>query len=84
MVLTALRRKQGRKVSFKSRKRIFINVNSHFNSSETNNLNTSNSDNVILNSNLPRISVHTKSSLNKLITLKNKPIQSQLLVSMVK
>ena len=69
MVFTSPRRKQGRKVSFKSNKRICISVNSHFNSSETNNLNTPNSDNVIGNSNLPLINVHTKTSLNKLMTL---------------
>ena len=66
------RGEQGRKVSLKSKKRICINVNSHLNSSETNNLNTSNSDNVIGNLNLPCINVHTKSPLNKLMTLQKK------------
>ena len=51
-------RKQGGNFSFKSKKRRFITVNSHFNSSETNNLNTSNSDDVIVNSNLPHINVN--------------------------
>ena len=46
-----------------------ITIDSHFNSSEKNNFNTSNSDDVIGNSNLPRINIHTKSSLNKLINL---------------
>ena len=59
-------------------------MNSHFNSSEKNHLNTSKSDDVIGNSNLPCINVHTKTSLNKLITLKNKIIHSQVLVSMMK
>ena len=69
MVFTSSRIKQGRKVLYQYRKRRCITINSHINSSETNNLNTSKSDNVIRNSNLPRINVHTKSSLNKLITL---------------
>ena len=47
----------------------FINVGSHVSSSENNNFNISKSDNVIVNSNLPHINDHTKSSLNKLITL---------------
>ena len=44
-------------------------VNSHDNSSESNNLNTSNSDNVIVNSNPPHINVQTKSPFNTLIML---------------
>ena len=71
MVFTSLKRKLGREVSFKSKKRRRITVNQNFNSSEINNLNTSNSNDVIVNSNLPRISVHTNNSLNKLITLQN-------------
>ena len=67
MVFTSSIRKQGGKVSFKSKKRICITVNSHFNISIKNNYNTSNNDDVIINSNLPRIDVHTKSSLNKLL-----------------
>ena len=68
MVFTSPRIKQGRKLSLKSKKRICITVNSHFNSSETNNLKTSNSDNVIGNSNLPCMNVHNKISLNKIDT----------------
>ena len=68
MVFKSSRRKQVRKVSFKSNNTRCITVNSHFNSIETNYLKTSNSDNVIVNSNLPRINVHTKSSLDKIIT----------------
>ena len=69
MVLTFSRRKHGRKVSYKSNKRIWNTVNSHVNSSESNNMNTWNSDNVIGNSNLPNTNVQTESSLNTLITL---------------
>ena len=67
MVFMSSKIKQGRKVSFKSNRRICITVNSHFNSSETNHLNASNSNDAIGNSNLPRINVHTKISLNKLM-----------------
>ena len=69
MVFTSPRRKQGRKVSFKSNKRRCTTVNSHDNSSESSDPNTYNSDNVIGNSNLPHINVHTERSLNKLVTL---------------
>ena len=51
----------------KSKKRRCVTVNSRVKSSEIHNLNTSNSDNVMGNPNLPCINVHTKSSLNKLI-----------------
>ena len=61
MVFKSTGRKQEMKVSFKSKKNRCIAVNSHFNSSETNNSKTSNSDDVIGNSNLPCINVHTKS-----------------------
>ena len=54
--------------------------NSHFNNSETNNYNTSNIDDVIGNSNLPRINIHTKCSLHKLITLQKKT-DTQLRIS---
>ena len=63
-----IKKKIWEKASYQSKKRRYITVNSHFNSSETNHLNTSNSDNVIGNSNLSRINVHTKILLNKLIT----------------
>ena len=84
MVFTSWRRKPGRKFSFKSKNRRRITVNSHCNSSETNNYNTSNSDDVIENSNLPCIKVHTKFSLNKLIALQKKLIHSHVLESMMK
>ena len=67
MVFTSSRRKQGRKVSFKSNNMRCIAVNSHFNSSETNNSKTSNSDDVANNLKIPCINIHTKSSLNKLV-----------------
>ena len=44
-------------------------LNSYLKSSETNNSNTSTSDDVIGKSNIPRINVHTKFLLNKLINL---------------
>ena len=53
----------------KSKKRRFTTVTSHVNSSESNDLNTYNRDNVIGNSNIPRINVHTECSSNELVTL---------------
>ena len=69
MVFTSPRIKQERKVSFKYNNRVCTTVNSHVNSSGSNDMNTHNSDNFIGNSNLPHINVHTKRSLNELITL---------------
>ena len=65
------------KVSYKSKKKRCVTINSHVNSGETNNSNTPNSENVIGNSNLTHINFITKIPLNKLITLKKTPIQSQ-------
>ena len=48
-------RKHCRNVLYKSNKKIFTTVNSHVNSSKSNYLNTSNSDNLIGTSNLPRV-----------------------------
>ena len=59
VVLTSSRIKQERNVSYKYKKSRCITVNLQVNSSKSNNLNTSNSDNVIGNSNLPRINVQT-------------------------
>ena len=70
MVFMFSRRKKCQECLSKSRKRIFTTVNSHINSSESNNLNTSNGYIVIGKSKLPHINVHTKSSFNKLFTLK--------------
>ena len=83
-VIDFTKKKKGRKVSFKYKKRVCITVNSHLNSSKTNNSNKSNSHNVIGNSNLHLINVHNESSLNKLITVPKKKIQSQLLVLIMK
>ena len=44
------------------------NVNSHVNSSKSNNSNKSNSDNIIENLTLPHINVQAKVSFNTLIT----------------
>ena len=70
MVFMFSRRKKCQECLSKSRKRIFTTVNSHINSSESNNLNTSNGYIVIGKSKLPHINVHTKSSLNKGITFR--------------
>ena len=69
-IFISSRRRKGRKVSFKYRKSRCITVNSYFNSIETNNSNISSSDNVIGNSKLPRINVHIKISLNKIINFR--------------
>ena len=61
--------KQESNISFKSKKCRCITVDSNFNSSVTDHLNTSNSDNVIGYSNPPSINVHTKSTFKNLINL---------------
>ena len=54
----------------------------HVNISESNNFNTSNSDNVIGNSNLPPINVKTESPFNTLITLKTETdIESSIIIN---
>ena len=63
------KKKQGSKFSFKYNKSICTTSNSHVNSSESNDPNTYNSDNVIGNSNIPRINIYTKHSSNELVTL---------------
>ena len=68
MGFTLLRIKQGRKVSLKYNNRICTTVNLHVNNINSKHYNTSNSDNVIGNSNLPRVKVQTKSSFNTPIT----------------
>ena len=70
LVYVIKKRNKGRKVSFKPKKRRFITVDSNFNRNETNNSNTSKRVDVMVNPNFPRINVHTKSPLNKLINLK--------------
>ena len=69
MEFTSSRRKKGRNIPYISKKRRCVTVTSHVNSSESNYPNTYNSDNVIGNSNLPRINVHTKRSSNELVAL---------------
>ena len=69
MVFTSSRRIKGKNISYIYKNKRCTDVNSHVNSSESNHLNASNSDNVIVNSKLPHINVHTKSSFNTLITL---------------
>ena len=62
IVFDSSRIKQGKRVSFKSKKRRYITINLHFKSRKTNNLNTPNSDDVIGNSNFPCVKVHTEIS----------------------
>ena len=77
MEFVSPRRKHGRKVLRKSKKRIVTTINSHTNSSKSNYLNISNSDNVIGTSNLPHINVQNDSPFNTLITLQ-KGIDTEL------
>ena len=72
--------KKGRNILYNYKKRRFTNVNSHFNSRESNNLDTSNSDNVIANSNLSYINVQNYSLFNKFITFQ-KETHIELIVS---
>ena len=82
MAFPLSRRKQGRNVLYIYKKRRCDIVNSYVNSSQSNHFNTSNSDNVIVNSNLPIINVQTKSSLNTLITFpKSTDIQSSIIIN---
>ena len=80
MMLTSSRRKQGMDIQYISKERRCTTVNSHVSSSESNNPNASNSDNSIGNLNLPHINVQTENSFEKIITLKKRLIQSQVLV----
>ena len=69
MDFTPSRKKHDRKLLSRSKKRRCTTVNSHVNSSKSNNLNTSNSDNVIGTSKLPHIKVQNYSQFDTLITL---------------
>ena len=69
MVFTLSGSKQGRSILYISKKRRCSNISPHIKVSESNSLNTSNSDNVTVNSNLPRIKVQTEISFNTLINL---------------
>ena len=68
MAFMSSRRKHGWKVFYKSKKRRCTTFTSYVNSSKSKNPNTYNSDNVIVNSNFPRIKVHTKRSSNELVS----------------
>ena len=70
MEFTLSRRKKGRKILYISKRMRCTTINSHVNSSESDNLNKSNRDNVIGNSNPPRINVQTESTFNTPINLK--------------
>ena len=67
MAFTPSRSKHERKVLSKSNKRRCIIVNLHVNSRKSNNLNTSNSDNVIGTSKLTHSNVQNDSPFNTLI-----------------
>ena len=69
MVFVSSRIKQGMKVLYKSKNRRCTTVISHVNSNESNNMNTSNSDNIIGTSNLPHGNVQNDSPFNALINL---------------
>ena len=69
VAFTFSRQKHGQKVFSKSKKRRCTTVTSHVDSRDTNDMNTYNSVNVIRNSNLPHINIHTKCSSNKPVTL---------------
>ena len=70
MEFTLSRREQERKVQYISKKSIFTSVNSHVNGSKSNNLNTSNSDNVIGTSNLTYVNIQNDSPFNTFNNLK--------------
>ena len=63
------RREHGRKVLYKSNKRRFTTIISHVNRNKSNHLNTSNSDNVIGNSNLTQINSQNGSPFNTFFNL---------------
>ena len=68
MAFTLSRMKEGRNISYIYKIRRCTAVNSYINISESNNLNASNSDNDIVNQNLPHINVQNDSPFNTLIT----------------
>ena len=68
-MFTLSRRKQSKKILYKSKRSRCTTVISHVNSNESNHLNTSNSDFGIGTSNLPHINVHNYSPFNSLIAL---------------
>ena len=62
-------RKQGRKVSYKSKKRRCTTVNSQAKSWKLNIRDTTKTDNFVGNLNLSRINIKIETSLDKIITL---------------
>ena len=67
---------------YRSKNRRGTTVTSNLNSRESNDLNTYSIDNVIGNSNLPRINVHTERSSNELVTLqKENDIESSNIIN---
>ena len=72
MAFTSSRRKQRSNISYISSKIRCNIINSHINSSESNNPDTSNSDNVIGNPNFPHINVQNDSTFNTLFILPKK------------
>ena len=72
-MFTLSRGKQGRKVSYKYKKRRFTTGNSCVNGKKSNNLNTSNIDNIVGNSKFPSINVQTESSFITIINFRIGP-----------
>ena len=80
MLFTSSRRKHRRKFSYKSKNSRFNTVNSYVNSSRSNNPNTSNTDNFIVNSNPSNINVQNESSFNTLINLQTKTDTESIII----
>ena len=84
MAFTLSRRKQGKNISYIYRKIRFTTVKSHVNGSESNNLSTSNNNNVIGNKNFLVSMFKQKFHVIHSLICKKKPIQIQVLVSMMR
>ena len=80
MVFVSSRKKQGWEFFYKSKKSRCTTMISQININESNNLNTSNSDNIIGTSNLPNINFQNGCPFNTVIIFLNKLIQSEVLV----
>ena len=65
------RTKEGWDIFYNYKKTICSSVISHISRNESNNLNTSNIDNLLGTSNLSHINIQNNSSFNTLITLQN-------------
>ena len=68
MSFTSSGRKYGQNIFPKSKKRRCTTVTSHVKSSKSNDMNAYNIDNVMGNSNIPRINAHNERSSNELVT----------------